>query len=258
MVEKFTPTGRRWFRFSLRSFFLLIVVIAVSLGWTIYKVRQQGIAVAALKTMGCSVGYDDPQNNSPTILERLRKLLGEDEPRSVTSVIGGRSQITDAGLVHLRGLTRLGVLDLTGTPVTDAGLLHLRGLTQLVYLTLERTQVTDAGLEHFRRLTQLRVLNLTGTQVTDAGLVHLQGLTQLIVLNLDGTQVTDAGLVHLRGLTQLQQLLLANTQVTDAGMANLQGLTQLQFLILDETQVTDCQRALEEGPRWGASKAAGE
>ena len=37
----------RWLRFSLRSLFLLVLVLAVSLGWTLYKVRQQGIAVAA-------------------------------------------------------------------------------------------------------------------------------------------------------------------------------------------------------------------
>jgi len=41
---------RRWLRFSLRSLFLLVVVIAVSLA-CINKVRQQGIAVAALTEM---------------------------------------------------------------------------------------------------------------------------------------------------------------------------------------------------------------
>ncbi len=32
---------RRWLHFSLRSVFLLMLVIGVSLAWTIYKVRQQ-------------------------------------------------------------------------------------------------------------------------------------------------------------------------------------------------------------------------
>ena len=67
---------RRWLRFSLRSLLLLVFMIAVALAWTIYKVRQQGIAVAALKKMGCSVTYDDAKR-SPTVLERLRRLLGE-------------------------------------------------------------------------------------------------------------------------------------------------------------------------------------
>lgn len=35
---------------------------------------------------------------------------------------------------------------LDGTQVTDAGLVHLKGLTNLEYLYLRKTQVTDAGI----------------------------------------------------------------------------------------------------------------
>ena len=142
---------RRWLQFSVRSFFLLIVVIAVSLGWTIYKVRQQGIALGALKKIGCEFSFDDAHRGSPTVLERLRKLLGE-ESRNVTGLIGSSVPITDARLAHLRGLTQLMELDLDRTQVTDAGLVHLRGLTQLTRLSLGETQVTDAGLPHLGRL----------------------------------------------------------------------------------------------------------
>jgi len=41
------------------------------------------------------------------------------------------TQVTDAALEHLKGLTNLEELDLTYTQVTDAGLEHLRGLTSL-------------------------------------------------------------------------------------------------------------------------------
>ena len=90
--------------------------------------------------------------------------------------------------------------------VTDAGLVNLRGLTHLRSLNLKNTKVTDAGLEHLRGLSQLRSVNLSGTAVTDAGLVHLTGLAKLQFLDLSGTQVADAGLVHLQGLPQLQSL----------------------------------------------------
>ena len=230
---------RRWLRFSLRSFFLVVLVIAVSLGWMIHGARQQGIAVAALKEIGCTVSYYNNTDRSPTVLEWLRKLLGEDEYRDVDWVVGSRSQITDAGLVYLRGLTQFRHLRLDDAQVTDAGLVQLQGLTQLQGLSLSGTQVTDAGLLHLRGLTQLQNLNLNGTQVTDAGLLHLRGLTQLQGLNLISTQVTDAGLVHLRGLTQLQYLYLSGTQVTDAGLVHLGGLTQLGYLSLDRTKVSD-------------------
>ena len=41
------------------------------------------------------------------------------------------SSLSDAGLAHLKGLTKLSHLDLTDTQVTDAGLVHLKGLTKL-------------------------------------------------------------------------------------------------------------------------------
>src|SRR5438045_9635175 len=102
---------RRWLRFGLRSLLLLVLLIAVSLGWAIHKARQQGIAVAALKEIGCSVSYFDPQlsltERSLTVLERLRTLLGEAEPRNVTQVDCFGSKISEAGMAHIGMLTQL-------------------------------------------------------------------------------------------------------------------------------------------------------
>jgi len=111
----------------------------------------------------------------------------------------------------------------SGTEVTDAGLEHVEGLTELQLLDLHGTQVTDAGLEHLKGLTSLKELDLSATQVTDAGLAeHLNGLTNLKRLLLHGTQVSDIGLEHLRGLTNLQELWLDDTQVSDEGVKKLQ------------------------------------
>jgi len=52
-----TEPKRRWLRFSLRSLMLLVLVLAVALGWAVHKARQQGIAVSALKEMGCIVRF---------------------------------------------------------------------------------------------------------------------------------------------------------------------------------------------------------
>ena len=41
-----------------------------------------------------------------------------------------RTQVTDAGLAHLKGLTKLSSLGLDGTLVTDAGLVQLGGTDQ--------------------------------------------------------------------------------------------------------------------------------
>jgi formylglycine-generating enzyme required for sulfatase activity/dsDNA-binding SOS-regulon protein len=185
-----------------------------------------------------------PAESSPTTeesfaaLEKLGAEIGRNAQGEIVRVILSGTQITDAGLVHLAGLTSLESLRLKGTQVTDAGLVHLKGLTELRSLFLNGTQVTDAGLVHLKGLTSLEKLYLRYTQVTDTGLEHLKGLTNLETLALSRTQVTDAGLVHLAGMTKLKGLSL-NDQVTDAGLEHLKGLTKLEGLNLNETQVTD-------------------
>ena len=102
------------------------------------------------------------------------------------------------------GASVIGV-DLETTEVTDAELDDLGGLTKLRSLNLGGTDVTDAELEHLKGWTKLQRLNLWGTKITDAGLERLEGLSGLQSLNLTDTTVTDTGLEHLKGLAELQR-----------------------------------------------------
>ncbi len=113
-------------------------------------------------------------------------------------------------------------VSLRKTEVTDAGLVHLKALTSLEDLDLSHTKLTDAGLEHLKGLTKLRWLGLAGTKVTDAGLVHLKGLTKIQWVGLAETKVTDAGLEHLKRLTTLQSLYLGDSRVTKEGVKKFQ------------------------------------
>ena len=175
------------------------------------------------------------------------------------------NKITDAALVHFKGMTGLQTLRLSNTQVTDAGLVHLGGmnLKRLTipkeaktdiglkhylaaveppsFLLLEGWQLTNAGLVHLKGLTSLRTLSFrrSDTRVTDAGLVHLKGMTSLQKLDIYGTQITDAGLVHLAGLTKLQTLRLGSSRITDAGLEHLKGLPGLQELDFGGSQITD-------------------
>ena len=148
-----------------------------------------------------------------------------DNNNAVVAVKFSSGLLTDAGLVHLKGLSKLKQLQLVGTRVTDAGLVHLKELANLQHLTLlpaiSEPRFTDAGMVHLEGLINLRELNLSQGRFTDAGLVHLEGLTKLEILSLRGTKVTDAGLVHLEGLTDLRILYLENTKVSAAGIRKL-------------------------------------
>ena len=61
------------------------------------------------------------------------------------------TKITDAGLVHLEGLTKLQGLYLFRTQITDAALVHLKGLTKLQGLLFEHTQITDSGVAELKK-----------------------------------------------------------------------------------------------------------
>ena len=144
--------------------------------------------------------------------------------------------ITDAGLAHLKGLTKLEQLNVRDCDkLTDAGLAHLKGLTKLERLNISWCDnITGAGLVHLKGLTKLERLDIGWCyKLTDAGLVHLKGLTTLEWLDLaGGAKITDAGLAHLKGLTKLERFVLWECNITDAGVAHLKGLTKLEQLIL--------------------------
>ena len=173
---------RRRFQFSIRSLLLFVVVVAVVCSWFTVKVQQargQREVVEAFEKVGF-VMYDyevaelDANGRRPPAPGPpwLRNLVGVDFLSDVVALRYKRA--TDAGLVHLKGLTSLQELVLDNTQVTDAGLVHLEGLTGLRHLDLTNTEVTDAGLVHLKGLTNVQWLFLYRTQVTEAGVQDLQ------------------------------------------------------------------------------------
>jgi len=78
-------------------------------------------------------------------------------------------------LKHLAGLEILEDLCLDGTKVSDKGLVHVAGLTRLHKLHIRtRGTITDAGLDSLTELTELQELLLTGTKVTKSGTEKLR------------------------------------------------------------------------------------
>jgi arylformamidase len=114
--------------------------------------------------------------------------------------------------------------------VTDADLVHLRGLQQLQELDLTRTRITGAGLVNVKDLTALRKLFVTDTKVDDSGVTHLKGMKTLELVGLSGTKISDSALDHLRELTGLKRIFCLGTGVTEAGVEKLrQALPECQI-----------------------------
>ena len=100
--------------------------------------------------------------------------------------------ITNIGLSHLAGLTRMERLAVCGQGITDKGLTHLQDMSRLNYLVVNG-QITDAGLIHLENLQQLRLLRLlTDDTFSDDALDRLEA--QLPYLHT--LQVNDPGMLR--------------------------------------------------------------
>jgi hypothetical protein len=222
---------RRWCQFSLLTLLVVMTVAIVAFGgWVQYRryrarenrdrVARVQETVAAIEDLGeakyaiVEVTSKYKELRSQTLLEGLF-----DDPGGPDDPIGG-----------------LNVTSVYFSEVTDADLQHLKGLTTLKSVTIgyrwmysfsgipPTGKTTDAGLEHLNGLTNLEELGVTGfgINITDAGLEHLKGLTSLKILKVTGAAITDTGLTHLTGLTNLKYLTLGDTQATDEGVKKLQ------------------------------------
>ncbi len=150
---------RSHFQFGIRSLLVLTVAVAVPFSWLAVEMKkareQEWVAdeIAEIpRVAGQPVVLFDWQFDASGFVEDaqppgprwLRELLGY---HFLSDVVWESSvEFDDAKLEHLKGLTQLKVLILSGSRVTDAGLQYLTGLGQLQELYLQDTDLTDAGV----------------------------------------------------------------------------------------------------------------
>jgi hypothetical protein len=187
---------RRWYQLSLRIVLVFVSLISVPLAWLAYKrdaVRQRDMAVMAVERLGGMTGFV-PCESPPW----ARILLSDDSTTRVFRVYLARTNVSDADLKQVSYLTDTKFLDLSRTQITDAGLVHLASLSKLEGLYMSGVKVGDSGLASLAGLRDLKSLDLTETLVTDRGLVHLKRLTKLEALHVNGTGVTAQGISELK------------------------------------------------------------
>ena len=71
-------------------------------------------------------------------------------------------------MAHLRGLSGLTELYLTGTRISDAALVHLDGFSQLWRLDLGHRSVGDATLSVLSMMARLDQLSIDDIRITSA------------------------------------------------------------------------------------------
>ncbi len=151
--------------------------------------------VCALAATNLADEKNDRHDRAVAEIERLGGVVkmykdSRGSPYS-TVALGERWTGGDAGLIHLRDLLHLTLLDIRNVPITDQGMAHLACLTALEGLYLRDTKVTDKGMVHLKPLVKLKRLSLRRSQISVAGMTHLTDLKELIYVEIGGTQLTS-------------------------------------------------------------------
>ena len=132
--------------------------------------------VLGVLVAGCGASSSDEAPKPPEASSGAEEAAAEPPEPEASEPVAELPELDPEVARRINAMVESGgsELDLINTQVTDAGLVHLSGLTSLRELYLGDTQITDAGLAHLRGLTSLRELDLINTQVTDAGVASLE------------------------------------------------------------------------------------
>lgn len=239
---------RRRCQFSLRSVFVLFVLVGVPLGWLsqwLLAVNQESASLDELRRYGefspqyrrgrvvqlAFEAYSPPTGNTGNEFATFTHL----------EVLGfyGNALPTDESITGIAKLPRLKHVRIRGNRVSDAGVAQLATLKDLQSLFLAGTSITDDSAARIAELAQLESLNLSKTSMTDVGAKELSRLTKLTCLWLNDTEVTDLSLEWIARIGPLQQLGLDRTRITDDGLGRLEALTKLESLDLSRVPITD-------------------
>ncbi|KAH7288022.1 hypothetical protein KP509_31G008000 [Ceratopteris richardii] len=102
-------------------------------------------------------------------------------------------------VTFLTGLSKIGVLDLSGTMINDAAMDIIRSIgANLKHLDLSGCRITSGGVGAFaRHVPSLEQLHLSGTLVDDCVFEYLQFVHVLKVLDLSFTNIKGNGIFGL-------------------------------------------------------------
>ena len=110
-------------------------------------------------------------------------------------------KLTDAGMAHLAGLTKLENFSFVGTQMTGKSYARFDGFTKLTRVSHRGSLIDDEGLRQLcDHLPNLESLSLAHAKFTDVGAPHLAKLTKLKGLEVGASKATPQALTHIAKL----------------------------------------------------------
>ena len=199
MLTKRSALPRKYLRFSLRTFFIAMIVVGGGLGWLgseLVPIRQRQNLLARIKAAGGQVAYQHDGEKGlfvrpPHSRRWLHRFFGDEAFAEIEHVSFFQPLTDGADLSFLEHLPHLKTLVLTGPNVSDAMVARLQQFRELRELCLYETSITANGLAELGRLQSL---TLSGADMSDTVLARLDALQSVQSLMLFDTRVTSEGL----------------------------------------------------------------
>ena len=183
-------------RFSLRTFFIVCLIVSVAIVLWINARRQ---SINYQRALNAALTDWRPYGLEPTV-DRLGKVWGLHRTPGKPAM-----KLSQQILQDMADLQRLETLDLSDLAIPEHAFKTLLDAPRLHLLYLTGSDITDQQLQDIAKL-RVSLLFLEDTGISDAGLRNLAPLMQKQVRDSKHPSVT----LHVR-----------NTQVTPAGIAEL-------------------------------------
>jgi hypothetical protein len=187
-ARRYAPaSGQPHRRYSLRQLFVYQLIAAALLGWWTFtrrseiferrnllawQVRERD-AKALFEPLGCWVEAP-PDRDEVWLYAHASHRPVSDESLAPVAVHGAvtfvsirASDVTDAGIKHLRGADRLRMLIVQSDQLTDEGVEVLEDLPRLRTLELDSPHLTGKSLQSLVKVRSLRALTISRAKITD-------------------------------------------------------------------------------------------
>jgi len=182
---------QRSLKFSLRSLFVVITLIALWFGYRAYAIGRIERAAKAIERD--SIGLLVRKVNDPNDLHTFRSfptimLLGHQTHDRIRGVwirecdretYHPNSPPYDDDTViplvkHMQSLPDMTELSLQGSPITSASIEHIAKLSGLISLDVKDTRIDDSSVPYILKLPGLTCLAISGSKISPDGRDCLQ------------------------------------------------------------------------------------
>lgn len=245
MTESKKPK-RRWLSYGLRSFFILLTLLCIFLGWigtNWLESKREEAAVEKIIAAGGLIGYDyeepgyyviGPSENKPYGHAAFRYLFGEHIFSRVVAIDfrdginrqAARPNEVAKEIAQLRCLKEIefhtdGLLE---KPMIDSLLAH----PYLESVWFAAHSISPEQLRYLSRSKSIQQVLLTGHNATDDHLRQLQLFPNLTIVSIRSNETTNAGFLYLGNVAKLERLYVENPNLTDEGLVSLTKLKNLK------------------------------